>query len=55
MKEDEPDTETLPVFYLAELLNILAGLEDTNDYSLHAVDPAPLLTKLGRASGVSKP
>jgi heterodisulfide reductase subunit B2 len=33
----------VPVMYLGQALALLLGLEDPSDYSLHAVDPRPML------------
>lgn len=50
--EDDPSQQPLPVFYIAELLALMAGLENSNDYSLHHVDPTPLLAEKGIIAGV---
>jgi heterodisulfide reductase subunit B len=50
--EEDPAVTPLPVFYIAELLALMAGLEVTNDYGLHYVDPIPLLTEKGIIRGV---
>jgi heterodisulfide reductase subunit B len=38
---------TVPVMYISQLLALLAGVVEGSNYSLHAVDPRPLLRKKG--------
>lgn len=45
--ETAPGFRTIPVLYISQILALLAGLEGTNDFSLHAVDPRPVLRKRG--------
>jgi heterodisulfide reductase subunit B len=45
--EMAPGFRTIPVMYISQILALLAGLEGTNDFSLHTVDPQPLLRKKG--------
>ncbi len=40
-----PGFRTSPVMYISQILALLAGLEGTNDFSLHTVDPQPVLRK----------
>lgn len=45
------DTESgfrkIPVMYVSQLLALLVGAEDAADYSLHSVDPRPVLKEKG--------
>lgn len=43
--ETTPGFRTIPVMYISQILALLAGLEGTNDFSLHTVDPQPVLRK----------
>jgi len=45
--EEDPARQPLPVFYIAELLALMSGLGDSIDYTLHHVDPRPLLEEKG--------
>ena len=51
--EKEPGFQTIPVLYLTQVLALCAGIEDENDWSLHAIDPRPMLEAKGLLSGVS--
>jgi len=45
--ETDPAFRSIPVMYISQVLALMAGLEGDNDFSLHAVDPQPLLRKQG--------
>ncbi|MFC1715062.1 CoB--CoM heterodisulfide reductase iron-sulfur subunit B family protein [Candidatus Poribacteria bacterium] len=45
--ETDPGFQTIPVMYISQLLALLMGIEDTNDFSLHEVDPRPILKEKG--------
>jgi heterodisulfide reductase subunit B len=45
--ETSPDFQTIPVMYISQILALMAGLDDVNDYSLHKVDPRPVLREKG--------
>jgi len=45
--EATPGFRTIPVMYISQILALLAGLEGLNDFSLHAVDPRPVLRRRG--------
>ena len=47
IQETTPGFRTIPVLYVSQVLALLAGLEETNDFSLHAVDPRPVLRERG--------
>jgi len=47
--ETTPGFRTIPVMYISQILALLAGLERANDFSLHAVDPQPVLRDRGLA------
>lgn len=42
-----PGFRTIPVMYISQLLALLVGIDNVNDYSLHSVDPRPVLKKRG--------
>jgi heterodisulfide reductase subunit B len=44
---DTPDFKELPVLYISQVLALLMGIQDATDYSLHAIDPRPVLKKKG--------
>lgn len=39
--------QTMPVLYLTQLLALLAGIGEGNDWSLHSIDPRPILKAKG--------
>jgi heterodisulfide reductase subunit B len=45
--EATPGFRMIPVMYISQILALLAGLEESQDFSLHAVDPRPLLRAKG--------
>ena len=45
--EADPGFRTIPVMYISQILALLAGLEGIQDFSLHAVDPRPVLRDKG--------
>ncbi len=45
--ETDPGFQTIPVMYISQLLALLMGIEDVNDFSLHEVDPRPVLKEKG--------
>jgi heterodisulfide reductase subunit B len=45
--EVTPGFRTIPVMYISQILALLAGLEVGQDFSLHSVDPRPLLRAKG--------
>ena len=45
--ETTPGFRTIPVMYISQILALLAGLDRANDFSLHAVDPQPVLRQRG--------
>jgi heterodisulfide reductase subunit B len=45
--ETVPGFRRIPVMYVSQLLALLAGLEEGQDFGLHAVDPRPLLRAKG--------
>jgi heterodisulfide reductase subunit B len=45
--ETYPAFRSIPVMYISQVLALMAGIEGGNDFSLHAVDPRPLLRKRG--------
>ena len=45
--EAAPGFRTIPVMYISQILALLAGLEKIQDFSLHAVDPRPVLRDKG--------
>ena len=47
LAESTSGFRTIPVLYIGQILAILAGLKGLNDFSLHAVDPRPVLRKRG--------
>jgi heterodisulfide reductase subunit B len=49
--EATPGFRTIPVMYISQILALLAGLEETQDFNLHVVDPRPVL----RAKGLIGP
>jgi heterodisulfide reductase subunit B len=42
-----PGFRTIPVLYISQILALLAGLDEIQDYSLHTVDPRPVLRARG--------
>jgi len=53
LAEKDPGFRTIPVLYVTQILALCAGIEDENDWSLHAIDPRPMLEAKGLLSGVS--
>jgi len=47
IQEATPGFRTIPVLYISQILALLAGQEEANDFSLHAVDPRPVLRERG--------
>jgi len=45
--EATPGFRTIPVMYISQVLALLAGLDDVQDYNLHVVDPRPVLRARG--------
>jgi heterodisulfide reductase subunit B len=45
--ETTPGFRTIPVLYISQVLALLAGLEETQDFDLHVVDPRPVLRAKG--------
>jgi heterodisulfide reductase subunit B len=45
--EATPGFRTIPVMYISQVLALLAGLDDVQDYNLHVVDPRPVLRVRG--------
>jgi heterodisulfide reductase subunit B len=45
--EANPGFHTIPVMYISQILALLAGLDGIQDYSLHTVDPRPVLRAKG--------
>ncbi|UCF99393.1 MAG: CoB--CoM heterodisulfide reductase iron-sulfur subunit B family protein [Spirochaetaceae bacterium] len=45
--ETTPGFRTIPVLYISQILALLAGLEEIQEFSLHAVDPRPVLQAKG--------
>jgi heterodisulfide reductase subunit B len=45
--ETTPAFQPIPVMYISQILALLAGLEECQDFGLHRVDPRPLLRKKG--------
>jgi heterodisulfide reductase subunit B len=45
--ESTPGFRIIPVMYISQILALLAGLEELQDFNLHAVDPRPLLREKG--------
>jgi len=47
LKQDE-SFQTLPVLYFSQLLSLILGIDPgINDFSLHAIDPVPVLKRKG--------
>jgi heterodisulfide reductase subunit B2 len=48
IKKDDASFKTLPVLYLSQLMALMLGLDSRlNDFSLHHIDPKPLLKEKG--------
>jgi len=48
IKEKEADFETTPIFYFTQLLALFMGIDPAiNDFSLHCIDPRPMLEEKG--------
>ena len=48
IKEENPEFKTIPVLYFTQLLSLMAGLSpELNDFSLHYIDPKPILEREG--------
>lgn len=48
IKKDDASFKTLPVLYLSQLLALMLGIDPkVNDFSLHYIDPQPILKKKG--------
>ena len=47
IQETTPGFRTIPVLYISQVLALLAGREEANDFDLHAVDPRPVLRERG--------
>ena len=45
--EATPGFRTIPVMYVSQVLALLAGLEEIQDFNLHVVDPRPVLRARG--------
>ena len=45
--ETDPGFQTIPVMYISQLLALLMDTKDVNDFSLHGVDPRPILKEKG--------
>jgi heterodisulfide reductase subunit B len=45
--DDTPDFTSIPILYISQVLALLMGIEDATDYSLHAIDPRPVLKEKG--------
>jgi heterodisulfide reductase subunit B len=45
--EATPGFRTIPVMYVSQILALLAGLEESQNFSLHVVDPRPVLRDKG--------
>jgi heterodisulfide reductase subunit B len=45
--ESTPGFRTIPVMYVSQILALLAGLQDIQDFGLHVVDPRPVLQSKG--------
>jgi heterodisulfide reductase subunit B len=45
--ETDPGFQKIPVMYISQILALLMEIEDVNDFSLHAVDPRPVLKEKG--------
>ncbi|MCG2714892.1 MAG: heterodisulfide reductase, subunit B [Candidatus Marinimicrobia bacterium] len=48
IRKEDPGFQTLPVLYITQLLALLMGLDlDIHNFSLHSVDPRPVLKRKG--------
>jgi heterodisulfide reductase subunit B len=47
IQQQETHFQPLPVLYLSQLLALMAGIPDGNDWALHYIDPRPLLIAKG--------
>jgi heterodisulfide reductase subunit B len=45
--ETDPGFQTIPIMYISQILALLMEIEDVNDFSLHTVDPRPILKEKG--------
>jgi heterodisulfide reductase subunit B len=48
IQKEDSGFQTIPVLYFTQLLALLMGIDpDINDFSLHSVDPRPILKRKG--------
>ena len=45
--DNVPGFKTIPVMYISQILALFVGIEDATDYSLHSIDPRPVLKEKG--------